>query len=53
MALATAGWFSVVSLVFTRAEIRTKFWRFGHWIDRALGVVFLAFAASLVGAKFG
>lgn len=47
MALATTAWFSMVAIVFTRAEVRTLFWRHGHWIDRALGVVFLAFAASL------
>ena len=53
MAVATAAWFSIVSLLFTRPEVRATFWRFGHWIDRALGVVFLAFAASLVFAKIG
>jgi RhtB (resistance to homoserine/threonine) family protein len=53
MAVATAVWFSIVSLLFTRPEVRATFWRHGHWIDRALGVVFLAFAASLVFAKIG
>jgi RhtB (resistance to homoserine/threonine) family protein len=53
MAVATAVWFSIVSLLFTRPDVRATFWRFGHWIDRALGVVFLAFAASLVFAKIG
>lgn len=52
MALATMGWFSLVSVVFTREEVRRKFLRHGHWIDRALGVVFLAFAASLAFASF-
>lgn len=51
MALATIGWFCLVSLLFTRPGVRGKFLRFGHWIDRALGVVFLAFAVSLVLAK--
>ncbi|HYC72365.1 MAG TPA: LysE family transporter [Opitutaceae bacterium] len=46
----TAGWFTLVSLVFTRPEIRNRFLRQGHWIDRALGVVFLGFAASLAFA---
>lgn len=50
MALATAAWFSLVSVIFTQAQIRRKFLRHGHWIDRALGVVFLAFAASLAFA---
>jgi RhtB (resistance to homoserine/threonine) family protein len=48
MALATAGWFSLVSTVFTRPSAQQAFRRRAHWIDRALGVVFLGFAASLV-----
>jgi RhtB (resistance to homoserine/threonine) family protein len=53
MAVATAAWFAIVSLLFTRPQVRATFWRHGHWIDRVLGVVFLAFAASLVFAKTG
>lgn len=49
--LYTAAWFSFVSLVFTRPEVRERFLRQGHWIDRVLGVVFLGFAASLVLAR--
>lgn len=47
MALATVAWFSLVSVFFTRGEVRRRFLRHGHWIDRALGVVFLALAVSL------
>lgn len=47
MAVATAGWFSLVSVLFTQADVRRRFLRHGHWIDRALGVVFLALAAKL------
>jgi RhtB (resistance to homoserine/threonine) family protein len=50
MTVATAAWFSFVSVVFTREEVRRRFLRHGHWIDRALGVVFLGFAASLAFA---
>jgi threonine/homoserine/homoserine lactone efflux protein len=50
MTLATAAWFCFVSVVFTREEVRRSFLRHGHWIDRALGVVFLGFAASLAFA---
>jgi threonine/homoserine/homoserine lactone efflux protein len=53
MTAATIAWFSFVSVVFTREEVRRRFLRHGHWIDRALGVVFLAFAVSLVFAKLG
>jgi RhtB (resistance to homoserine/threonine) family protein len=47
MAAATAAWFCLVSVLFTQADVRRKFVRHGHWIDRALGLVFLGFAASL------
>jgi threonine/homoserine/homoserine lactone efflux protein len=47
------GWFSLVSLLVTRPEVRNKFLRHGHWIDRALGVIFLGFAASLLFANLG
>lgn len=50
MALATAGWFCLVAVLFSHAEVRRKFLRYGHWIDRALGVVFLAFAVGLARA---
>ena len=53
MAIATAAWFWLVATLFTRPEVRLKFLAHGHWIDRALGVVFLAFAASLVLAQAG
>ncbi len=51
MALATMAWFCFVSVTFTKVEVRNRFLRHGHWIDRALGVVFLAFAASLAVAS--
>lgn len=50
MAGATMAWFSLVAAAFTREEVRRNFLRHGHWIDRALGVVFLVLAASLVRA---
>jgi RhtB (resistance to homoserine/threonine) family protein len=48
MTVTTVLWFSFVALVFTRTEVRRAFLRHGHWIDRALGVVFLGFATSLL-----
>ena len=51
MTLATMAWFCFVSLVFTKPEVRRKFLHSGHWIDRALGVVFLGFAFSLAVAS--
>jgi threonine/homoserine/homoserine lactone efflux protein len=51
MVVTTMAWFCLVAVVFTQPEVRNKFLRHGHWIDRALGVVFLAFAAKLALAK--
>jgi RhtB (resistance to homoserine/threonine) family protein len=50
MSVATAAWFTFVSFTFTQERVRAAFLRQGHWIDRGLGVVFLAFAASLAFA---
>src|SRR5688572_3135975 len=47
MAVATTAWFSLVSIMFSRPDVRGKFLSHGHWIDRVLGVVFIGFAASL------
>lgn len=52
MAIATAAWFSLVAMLFTRPTVRRRFLKYGHWIDRVLGVVFLAFAARLAFATF-
>ena len=51
MAGVTIAWFCLVSAVFTRADVRQKFHRHGHWVDRTLGVVLLGFALSLVLAR--
>lgn len=47
MTVSTIAWFSFVSVVFAKEGVRRGFLRHGHWIDRALGVVFLGFAVSL------
>ncbi len=47
MAVTTMAWFCLVSLLFTKTEVRNRFLQHGHWIDRALGLVFLGFAAKL------
>jgi RhtB (resistance to homoserine/threonine) family protein len=49
--LTAMSWFCLVGYVFTRQRIRSAFLRHGHWIDRALGCVFLLFAASLALAS--
>lgn len=47
LSLATMAWFFVVSTVFTAERVRRAFLRGGHWIDRAMGVVFIGLAAAL------
>lgn len=51
MAVATAAWFCLVAVLFTRVDVRQRFLRYGHWINRALGVVFIAFAVRLALAS--
>ncbi|MSU49963.1 MAG: LysE family translocator [Opitutus sp.] len=51
MAVVTMGWFCLVSVLFTQTDVRRKFLRHGHWIDRALGVVFIGFAVTLALAS--
>jgi len=47
MVFATMGWFSLVALLFTQPGVRRSFLRTGHWFDRIMGVLFLAFAVRL------
>lgn len=51
MSAATAGWFAFVSFGFAQEGVRRRFLQHGHWIDRALGVIFIGFAASLALAS--
>ena len=52
MAASTMAWFGLVSLAFTQAAVRRPFLAYGHWIDRALGLVFLALSLSLALASW-
>ncbi len=47
MAVSTAAWFSCVSILFTRPEIRVRFYGWSHWVDRVMGLVLLAIALKL------
>ena len=51
MSAATMAWFSMVSLFLTREDVRRAFLRAGHWIDRAMGAVFIALALALAMAS--
>lgn len=47
MSVTTMAWFCLVATVFTAAEVRRKFDLYGHWLNRALGVILLGFAVSI------
>lgn len=47
---ATTAWFVLVAFLFTQAKVRTAFLKCGIWIDRTLGLVFIAFAILIAVA---
>lgn len=53
MSVSTMAWFVVVAIVFTKERVRQAFLRGGHWIDWAIGVVFIGLAAALAFASLG
>ena len=53
MSASTMAWFAVVAAVFTREDVRRAFLRCGHWIDWAIGVVFIGLAGALAFASLG
>ena len=48
MALTTALWFSFVSYVMVRPQVRLRFLSYGPWLDRCLGVLLLLVAMRLL-----
>ncbi|MBL0374074.1 LysE family transporter [Rhizobium sp. KVB221] len=53
MASALIGWFVGVSFFMTTARMRAAFSRASKWIDRASGLVFIAFGLKLATEKAG
>lgn len=47
MALATALWFSLVSLVFGNNRVRLLFGKIGHWFERCMGGALLLLGLKL------
>ncbi|CZF84564.1 LysE family translocator [Grimontia marina] len=41
-------WFGSVALVLSKPSVQAKFKRIGHWVDRVLGSVMLAFGVKLL-----
>jgi len=50
MVFATGLWFIGLSLLFSRPGIKTKFTRFGHWVERIMGIALIALAGKLASA---
>lgn len=48
MCLVNAGWFIVVSLIFTNPGVRQRFLRMGTWFERVTGVLLLGFSLRLL-----
>lgn len=47
MCIATALWFSLLSLFFSSQKVRNYFKRFGHWISRVMGGALIALGVKL------
>lgn len=52
MALATAAWFCLLSMVLTHTKVRSFLLLKGYWFDRAMGLLLLALAMHLVVSSF-
>ncbi|CAP41675.1 MULTISPECIES: LysE family translocator [Pseudomonadota] len=48
MCFVNAAWFVLVSLVFTSPRIRERFLRIGHWFERFMGLLLIAFSMRLL-----
>ncbi|AXI03154.1 LysE family translocator [Aquirhabdus parva] len=48
MCIVTALWFILVSILFSQDKIRQAFLKQGHWFERIMGIVLIAFALKLV-----
>ncbi|WP_110685359.1 LysE family translocator [Salinicola aestuarinus] len=49
--LVQLGWFSAVALLLSTPPVHRAFRRFGHWIDRVLGVAMIALGVRLLTAR--
>lgn len=48
MAIATAAWFSAVSLLFSHPAARRALQRGGHWGERVMGLILIALSIRLI-----
>jgi RhtB (resistance to homoserine/threonine) family protein len=47
MSFATAIWFSLVTLIFTKSYVRNAFNKFGHWFERTMGIILIGLGIRL------
>ena len=52
MAVATAGWFCMLSMLLTHTKVRAFLLLKGYWFDRAMGLLLLALAMHLLISSF-
>ncbi len=48
MAIATWAWFSLLACVLAHQPVRRRMLHYGHWLDRAMGVVLIGLAVTMV-----
>lgn len=48
MAIATAVWFSLLTLAMTWGPFYRQLWRYSHWVDRAMGLALLLISVHLI-----
>ncbi|MEL0640205.1 LysE family translocator [Pseudoalteromonas aliena] len=48
MALATWAWFSMLSIMLSRDNVRGFFQQRGYWFDRGIGIILIALAVRVV-----
>lgn len=53
MCVINALWFVLVSLLFTSLPVRERFLRLGHWFERVMGVLLIAFSVRLLWSLVG
>jgi len=53
IALAHAGWFSLVAVCFSADAVRDRLLSLRHWIDRTFGVLLVGFGIMLAVARGG
>jgi len=51
MMVVQFAWFSLVALLLSKPAVKNKFRALGHWVDRTMGTIMLAFGLRLLIAR--